>query len=193
MTKIEDGTWSWRLAKVDNHNYLMTNALTREHSFHHSKYHENMYSSFFKHTIQSWWSDEYTAAFTYTGDNAFVINKIIFCTDESAASWITEHKLFVNSTTIGWWVAVTPSNINFGSKKDFNHITLWTNDGATPITVSILWTQLWCIVQKQQWTYVFDTQNAVILGKSTNLLISSKATTTWSKVRITLLGFVETD
>jgi len=171
----------------------MTNALMREHSFHHAKYHQNLFAIHFEHTIQSWWTDEYIASFTYTGDDDFVISNATFCTNETATDWVTSFAILINSSTVGGGETVTPVNMNLWSTKTVDATVIWTNDWATPITVWTDWTKMWCIRQRWQGTYFFDMDNSFLMTKNTNITIVSSATTTGTKVRCTLIWFVESD
>jgi len=180
---VKDGTGKNYSAKVDENGMLYTYSLNIPRLLWHSLDDEDVFSTYNKHTIQVDDTEEKVCYLEYTGNSNLIINKLmVSCND---ATNICKFEVYVNATTLGGGVEVTPTNWNRTSDNTINVIMKHTNSGATPITTASDGIEILCFYSKPEEGLKEIKLDGLILGKSDNILIIAQNKVD-QKVRVTV-------
>ena len=187
MVKIQDGTGERYEARVDQNKALHTLSVSVPSIMRHSIADADAFTVHFHFKQGVAGTTEYVGYLTYTGDNILVLDRVIYCTEESAK---TAFILSLDATGLGGGSTVTPINLNRTSANSISVTSAHQNDNAAaPVTLSTTGTHWFCSRLNGPGTLEFKFNEALVLGKNDNILISAKADTVNSLVRATLFYF----
>ena len=187
--QILDGTGKGYLAAVDDENRLLVSNDNRSHIFHHSLIHENAYNTYWRHTQQVNATNEIVGYIKYTGkQKGIAIRKVVMSTNSAGES---KFELFANPTTLAGGIDTVPTNFNFSSGNTIVSTTKDTNNGATPITAASEGTELFDIRigWNAQATFVYEFDDALILGKNDTAMVLVNSATAGDIIRINIMFY----
>jgi len=187
MVKVQDGTGDRYEARVDKNKMIHTLAMNVPSIMRHSIVDADAFTVHFHFKQGVAGATEYMGYLTYTGDDVLVLDRIIFCTEESAK---TAFMLTLDATGMSGGGTVTPINLNRTSANTINVTSVHQNDTpGSPITVTSVGTHWFCSRLNGPGTLEFKFDQSVIMGKNDNILVMVKADNANSLVRSTLFYF----
>ena len=181
--KIQDGTGTGNMARVNSNNKLDVSARVNDRIYYASRNDAKAFIIQFELTQATGGTTEGVGYFTYNGTEQINIKQFALTSEEP--SGMTLFGIWKNPTTLSGGIASTPVNLNFTSNNTISHTSMENGDG-TLLTISG-GNSLYTFRMSGINTKIVEFYDAIIMSTNDTIAIKGYAASTGTKVRVNMM------